>query len=288
MQELHEFLTRFYEKLHHLEELLKKIVREEELLEENILVKSGFLIRRYSLRIDAIKKETLLALKQELQMVSTVEAEMQYQAKTLQKSLLQIEKAYAVYKKQKFPLTTIFVQYMNNAFSLAKGAVVRIDEILQLLESGVELHKKGKEVHTSLTSLEKMTNQIVRFMTLLRQVIEKSVEFEKESYYPSPRMYGRVMSDREFKQMKETGELSSRQDPTPVFDCPKNVRDSIFSMSRDKRAEFFRAVGVRSIHVLVLFQTALKPVVGPVPQSNGLREYKFPKGIPVQILEVAA
>ena len=223
MQDAHEYLFGFYEKVSRLEEFLKKIVREEELLEENIIIKSGFLIKKYSLRTDAIKKETLLALKKELEMVSTVEEEMQYKAKTLQKNLLQVEKAYRVYKKERFPLATIFIQYMNNAFSLAKPAVVRIDEIVQLLESGMRFHKEGKEIYKAFLSLEKMTNQILRFITLLRQVTEKLAEFEKESYYPSPRTYGRVMSEREFRKMKETNELSSQKDPTPVFDCPKNI-----------------------------------------------------------------
>ena len=46
---------------------------------------------------------------------------------------------------------------------------------------------------------------------------------------------------------------------------------------------FFRTIGIRSIDKVVFFSTRLKPTVGPIPQTNNLREYKFPKGINVRI-----
>ena len=81
--------------------------------------------------------------------------------------------------------------------------------------------------------------------------------------------------------------MSSEKNPTPVFDASSSVIRRLDSMSIDRRATYFREIGVRSTDNIVYFKTDLIPVVGPVPQSNGLREYKFPKGIPVEFLKAA-
>ncbi len=283
------FIISLYNKCKTLQELLTKILKDEELLENNILVKSGFIIRRYSLRLSAVNKETLLQLHSELENTKILENQIFYYYKPIQNDLAEIEKAYYAYKKEKIPIRQIFTQYMNNALSMVNLSLVKAGELLQMLEKGATIHKEdsGGEVHKVLKSLEKMTTQILQFINLLGQVVKKVVEFERESYYPSPRMYGRVMSDREYKKMKESNSLSSRQDPTPVFDSSRDITTKILGMSKDKREEFFSAIGVRSIQNLVFFQTKLKPVIGPVPQSNGLREYKFPAGTPVEMLQAA-
>ena len=58
-------------------------------------------------------------------------------------------------------------------------------------------------------------------------------------------------------------------------------------MSKDQMKKFFDQSGVFGGVNVVFFQTRLKPVNhdNPIPQSNGLREYKFPKGVEIQILE---
>ena len=284
-----DFIVPLYDEFTVLERLLKNILAEEALLEKNILVKSGFLIRRYSLKISALKKEALSALRRELERVSSIEQQITYDYKQAEKNILEIEKTYNAYKGAELPLSRVFTEYMNNAFYTAKLCIVRIDEIIKFLDESKSLHpeESGGEVHKVLLSLEKMTNQILRFITLLSQLSKKVAEFEADTYFPNPRLYGRVMSDDEFKRMKESNTLSSGQNPTPVFDSPLDVTKRIFSMSKNEREVFFRAIGVRSMGRLVIFQTRLKPVVGPVPQTNGLSEYKFPKNIPIEILQAA-
>lgn len=255
----------------------------------NILVKRGFVIKHYSLRGAGGERTMLLQLKEELENLEKIEKQSTYDYAVIKKELGELEKAYIVYTKEKLPLTELFTQYMNNAFSLAKVARVRADELIGLLGEGKKLHPEdaGTNANRILKSLEKMMTQIAQFVSLFSQIVKKLVQFEAETYYPSPRMYGRIMGSKEFKKMKETQCLSADKDPTPVFDCSEDVKKRILTMRPDQREGFFRWIGVRNPEIVVFFQTRLKPIVGPIPQANGLQEYKFPSRIPVEILQAA-
>jgi len=289
MTEGYEFIKSLYKQLHDLHESLRELTKTEELLEGHILVKSGFIIRHYSLKLSALRESNLSYLQEKLNEMLTLEKEIKYSYQEARKNLYRVEKAYNAYHGTKLKLEIIMTQYMNNAFDMSHLLQRRIGELIEQIKAGIILHPQqmGQKAHNLLKNIEKTTNQIIKFIDLLEQLNLKISKFEEDSFYPSPRTYGRIMSAREFGKMKATGQLSSRQEPTPVFDCPQKVRAKLQLMSKDDIGNFFRAIGVRSVDKLVIFQTRLKPVVGPVPQSNGLLEYKFPRNTPVEFLEAA-
>ncbi|NQV90900.1 hypothetical protein HQ489_00330 [Candidatus Woesearchaeota archaeon] len=194
----------------------------------------------------------------------------------------ELETSFHAYTGLKLHFERIILEYMNNTFTLTNLLIVQF----QSIDKAIQKNEANKVAHL-LSSIERMSNQILRFIDLLNQLNQKVDKFENESYYPSEKTYGRIMSSKEFRNMKSTGLLSSDKNPTPVFDATPAVIDRIDSMSTDRRSTYFQEIGVRSTDNIVYFRTKLKPVVGPVPQSNGLREYKFPKGIPVEFLKAA-
>lgn len=291
MGNAHDFIFDLYNEFKAVENLLKNLLREEEILEHNILTKSGFLIRHYSLRLDSINLDKLRELKEELERVEAIESDIKYRIREARNYLVEIEKDYHTYKGEKLNLKRIFTQTMNNAFQMSRLARVRINELIEILESGLRLHKQqlGGKAERLVISLERMTNQILGFINLLEQLDIKIGEFEKESYYPSPKLYGRAMNVREFKKTIKEKQLSSPKEPTPVFDCSPTLIRRLESMPLDTRKNFFGRIGVVGGIKIVFFKTRLKPINWnrPIPQRNGLREYKFPKRTPVEILEAA-
>ena len=95
--------------------------------------------------------------------------------------------------------------------------------------------------------------------------------------------YGRCMSKQEAKELKRTMELhDSAGNLIPVFDSPKSIESRLRSMSMDQLRNYFRRIGVRNPQTVVFFDiSGNKGIVGPIPQSNGLREYKIPEGTKV-------
>ena len=289
MSEAHDFIAEFYAQIKALHQALKTILKEEGLLKEHLFVQHGFLLKRYSLQESAVDIPSLETLRRELERGKALETDLQFRITQNKKIIKNLEKAYNAYLKEKLPVEKIFTQYMNNAFYLSELAITRVTQLIELLQSSKTLYrgKEGDKAHSLLTSVEKMLNQILKFVDLVYQLHLKIAKFEKQYYYPSARWYGRMMSTREYKKTLTNGILSSSKDPTPVFDCPPSVKTKIFALSLDQRQNFFRAIGVRSADKMVIFQTPWIPPVGPVPQSNGLREYKFPKGTPIEVLEAA-
>ncbi len=116
----------------------------------------------------------------------------------------------------------------------------------------------------------------------LAQKAEKEPEVE---YYDSPRPYGRYMYKKEKRAFERTGFMAggprrTRENLVACFGAPKHWRERLNAMSPDQVKTFFWQIRARGGY-LVYFTTNVKPVVGPVPQSNGLQEYKFPGGIQV-------
>ena len=135
-------------------------------------------------------------------------------------------------------------------------------------------------------SIENIANRIIRFVHYMDQIIVRLSKFEVAAYFPQPRTYGRAMSKAEYENTLNTGHLSCGKDPTPVFDAPPAVVERLSRMSRDQLKNFFAVIGVVGAVHLVLFRTRRKPINygRPIPQSNGLREYKFPRGMRIQIV----
>lgn len=141
-----------------------------------------------------------------------------------------------------------------------------------------------------MESLKRNLNQIIKFIDLTKQILEKIKKFEETAYYPEPRTYGRAMSLKEFKETEKNNCLSSPKDPTPVFDAPASTMNKLLSMTKDERKNFFSSIGVVGGTIIVFFQTRLKPINydRPIPQSNGLKEFKFSKNTSVEIISKAA
>lgn len=295
VKEAYKFVENLYSKLEVLNSLLAQLLREEKILEESILVKSGFILRHYSLRWDKINPVFLKKLRDELVQVEAIESDIQHEYEQTLIYIKELERAYEAYNGKKLRLEDIFTKYMYNAFHLSKWARDRIDYIINLLESGLKLHPVGmaQNAKRAINSLQRSTNQIMKFVDVVRQLTGLVAKFSKKQYYPSPRTYGRAMSPREAKNTLKFEELIGSPkrkvgDLLGVFDCPLAVRESISKMNPDQRKNYFAQIGVTGAVSVVFFQTALKPKSEEgIRQTNNLIEFKFPKGTPIEILAAA-
>ena len=88
------------------------------------------------------------------------------------------------------------------------------------------------------------------------------------------------MSKQEAKTLKKTGKLEDiGNDLIPIFDNTRIVEDKLRRMDGDKLRNYFRSIGVRNPQVVAFFEIYNeKEIVGPIPQKNGLREYKAHSG----------
>lgn len=100
--------------------------------------------------------------------------------------------------------------------------------------------------------------------------------------------YGRCMSKQEARELKRTMRLYDHGNGlVPVFDSPKNIEDRLRSMSKDRLRNYFRNIGIRNPQTVVFFEAdSIDGVIGPIPQTNGLREYKIPEGTKVNIYDL--
>ena len=104
---------------------------------------------------------------------------------------------------------------------------------------------------------------------------------------PITRRYGRCMSRKDYRALEKTGLLhDDGGQVVPVFDAPDNVVARLSSWDECGRRNYFRRIGVRSPEVVAFFRVDIADlegrIVGPIPQSNGLLEYKLPTGIRVE------
>jgi len=92
--------------------------------------------------------------------------------------------------------------------------------------------------------------------------------------------YGRCMSKQEAKNLKKTGKLEDSEGSLiPVFDSRRALEDRLRKMSGDQLKNYFRSIGVRNPQMVAFFDISENErIVGPIPQTNGLREYKIPQG----------
>ncbi len=294
MREAYALILDLYTRFKTLEDLLRTMVKQEEFLEDHVLAKHGFVIHRYTLKVSQVHIENLEKLGEEFRKVKAIEQDIRYKIKKARKLLKIIQQDYEVYLDEKLPLRIIFTQYMNNAFNLSERARGNTILLSELLKDGLKIHKHALSgrVKRCFDGLEKTTNQIIIFIDILRQINMKLDQFEKDSYYPSPRIYGRAMSKAEVKKTLSGGALvgsAGRQkgDLIGVFNCPPAVMARVSSMSDDERRNFFGQIGVVGGIRIIFFSTALVPKAGPIPQSNSLQEFKFPRGVYIENIEAA-
>lgn len=290
MAEIEHFLQYLQEHFRELEVLLRKILKEEKSVHDEVLIKKGFIIHSYSLNYNAINLDVLSEILAELENVLKREVQLQEDLEKHSGELNDIERDFEIIAKKRLH-TDLLMTYLKEALYYCGLMITRIKQLKEMLRDGIKLHPKSLPEKTEIffASFDNVGTNILKFIRFLEQLTQKIVNFEKEAYYPEPRMYGRAMAYHEYKKMLSERRLSSSKDPTPVFDAPRTVITRIKSMSKDQMKTFFGQIGVVGGMNVVFFQTRLKPVNydNPIPQSNGLREYKFPKGIEVEILEAA-
>lgn len=292
MGEAHDFIIYLRDRLNEIHIILKSLIKEEELLQDTILVKSGLLLRRYSLR-GSITANQVLELYQPLARTKALQQEVLYLITKVEKHLKALEKDYQAVSKDKLKLSLIFKEKMNNAFYLVTVASGRI---LQLKDA-VEDHQADR-VKKLLDSLGGIFNQILQFTDLVNQLAERMQAFEKNNYLEIPRVYGRAMSKQEEKTTLARQELvgsPKRQEGNliAVFDAPPSVQAFINSLSAGAVRNYFSRLGAAGAVKIVYFQTKLRPANFGVPVPSrvtigggalALKEYKFPKGISVQVM----
>lgn len=266
------------------------ILKEEKAIEEEVLVENGFIIKRFSLNYGKINLPSLSQLLSEFEKVLSLEVSLQDQ---LTKHIVSLNKIEYEYNKmtKKILHSDLLQNELNDVLRYSNLMITRIKQLRKILEEGLKLHPKvlGEKNKIFFASFEHIANKILRSIHFLEQLTRKILLFESEAYYQDSRTYGRAMSSYEFKETIKSKFLRSGKDPTPVFDAPASVRNRINSMSKDEIKNYFVEIGVEGVTHVIFFRTNIKPINfdGSISQSNGLREYKFPLGIDIEILEAA-
>tara|TARA_Y100000310_G_scaffold326248_1_gene390888 strand:+ start:581 stop:1459 length:879 start_codon:yes stop_codon:yes gene_type:complete len=289
-----DFIDYLLEELEELDNSLKIILNEEKIIENNILSKHGFLIRRYSVKWDQLNSPRLSELHGHFKDVLVKEKNLFFRFKQKRTALKELEKDYNLFFDKKLRIVQIINEYMGNFFYVSKIVKVKLDELLNLLNQGVKLHPLscGGKVNNIICSLERNITQCLKFVDFLKQLLNKIKKAEETAYEPSPKTYGRVMSKKEKRTTTTKRELTGSPkrkggDLIGAFYSPPATKKKIEKMTRDQRKDFFGQIGVVGGTEVIFFETTLKPKVGPIKQANGLDEYKFPKGTPIEILDAA-
>lgn len=290
MAEIEDVLKNLSEQLRELHKELIKILKEGKSLQNHVLVKKGFVVHSFSLNYNALDPGKLPKILGELEIVVSKEIELQKYLSGMSEELITLENDYHSISKKRLHASLIY-KFLKDLFYYSRLMITRVRQLSEILAGKKRLHEKSLPKNTEIffASFENVGVKVIRSIRLIEQIVQKIITFEKESYYPNPKTYGRIMSSVEYKKMIDDKRLSSRQDPTPVFDAPRQVMEKMKRMTNDQLKGYFKSIGVRSFDNLVFFRTSLKPINHdrPVPQSNGLREYKFPKGIEIELLEAA-
>ena len=290
MDKTEYFLRHLQEQFVDLELALKTILKEERELHDDFLIRNGFIVHSYRLNYKAVNFEALSEILSQLEKALNKELQLQKELETHSKELDDIESDYEEIAKKKLH-TNLLAKYLNETFHYCKLMITRIKQLIALLQEGITLHKKSLPKKTELffASFDNIGTKILRFVKFLEQLTQRIVNFEKDAYYPEPRTYGRAMTAHEYKKTLARKKLSARKDPVPVFDAPRSIKTKIATLSKDQAKDFFGQIGVVGVAKVLFFETRIKPINhdNPITQSNGLREYKFPKNIGIEILEAA-
>ncbi|MEK6938448.1 MAG: hypothetical protein AABX04_05365 [Nanoarchaeota archaeon] len=289
-----ESLKLLLDQFESLKVLIGQMFQEEKGIEDSYLTKKGFVIHRYKLKNIKPSREPFDKLRKEFLELVNLESKLQKQINQSMPLLIDTEDSYDRYFKVNHGFQVRLIsQYFNNMISNTKNGVARIEQIMKILSESekvqiIETENQQKLIYL-LLSLNKMTSQILKFSQFIQQMYDKATKFKGEILLEEARVYGRAMTKREFKKTLGNKRLSSSKNPTPVFDCPESTRRKVLNLSKDERKEFFGRIGVENASNIVIFETRLRPVNWgtPIPQTNGLKEYKFPNGIKIDLLQAA-
>jgi hypothetical protein len=98
------------------------------------------------------------------------------------------------------------------------------------------------------------------------------------------KLFGRCLSKKGAKKLERTGILDAEKSLVPVFDAT-HVHSKLVRKTKDQIKGLFKQIGVRSAQVIEYFTIPENiNLIGPIPQSNGLVEYKIPSGTPVEVM----
>ena len=89
-----EFIFELSKRLKALKTILINVTKEEELLKDNLLVKSGFILKQYSVRTGALNEKALHTLEKELQGMEYLEKEILYKSAQIKNQLNDLEKSF--------------------------------------------------------------------------------------------------------------------------------------------------------------------------------------------------
>lgn len=280
MDELEDFLKYLRCEFDVLEISLCEVLKKEKKLKEE-----SYLLNYR--KVDLFRLDTLLIA---LTQIVGLEVQLQERLALHTVALDKIEYEYYRMTQKALHSDLLQVEFKETLY-YSRLMITRVQQLKEMLREGLELHPKklSKDTEIFFASVEHLASKILEFIRYLSLLTTKIISFEKEAYYPEPKTYGRAMSSREFRETITLKCLHSEKDPTPVFDAPVSVIRKVQSFSRDEIRTFFAQIGVEGAKHVVFFRTRLKPINSgrPIPQSNGLREYKFPVGIDVELLEAA-
>ncbi|MBD3249402.1 hypothetical protein GF336_05130 [Candidatus Woesearchaeota archaeon] len=239
MAEIEHFLQYLQEQFRELEVLLRKILKEEKSMHDEVLMKKGFIIHSYSLNYGKVNLDVLSEILAELENVLKREIQLQEDLEKHSIEMNDIERDFEKIAKKKLH-TNLLMKYLKEALYYCELMIARIKQLKAMLQDGMKLHKKSlsKETEMFFASFENVGTKILKFVRFLEQLTQKIVNFEKEAYYPEPRTYGRAMASHEYMKTLSKKKLSSSKDPTPVFDAPRSVISKIKSMSKDQMKTF--------------------------------------------------
>lgn len=286
--EIEEFLEGLYGEFVDIEELLRKITRGEKVVRDDLLEKHGFLIKSYSIRYQALPSIHLDDLELELEHIIEIEADIAYQLKRYTDILKKIhEDVGSVTAKVHMHLLK---RYYEDAVKSTRQVITILQELKKVIVENQKIHKKklDKKTIDDINNLEKHISSIMKLIDLLKQTVDKLKNVEEHEFFKTDVTYGRAMAKYEFKQTKKHNKLCCSKNPTPVFDCPDVVMARVLRMSKDQRKVYFSAIGVQNATNFIIFETRRKPInIRPIPQSNGLKEFKLPKDTKIKILKAA-
>jgi len=270
--------------------LLRDFIKDEGIIKEGLIFESGFLIKNYSLKIAKFNSnEKLNNLKDEIDRIINFEKRVNSKYKSLGNEIKKFENEYNTFNTSNLKIKNLIMQFIGtlpNLCGLVKQNIIEIEIYLQNNE--INTKALPYRIGNSFKSLEKRLNQILKIIQFFDELNKKITKFQKEEYFPNYYTYGRAVSQREYKKMirksKLIGSGYKKSELISVFAADPKTIFFLNNLSRVKIKSFFAEIGAIGVAEIIYFKTRLKPKVGPITQKNGLREYKFPKDIPLEIV----
>ena len=163
MAEIEHFLQYLQEQFRELEVSLKKILKEEKSVHDDVLIKKGFIIHSYSLNYSAINLDILSEILAELENVLKREVQLQEDLEKHYGELDDIERDYEAIAKKRLH-TNILEKYLKEALYYCRLRITRIKQLKAMLQDGMKLHKKSlpKETEMFFASFENVGTIILK------------------------------------------------------------------------------------------------------------------------------